>query len=85
MSQDKRQHVRTKFNANVTLSHQQQRFQLKTGDISDGGAYILHQGSELPAVGEVVDVQVQGMGGEAPIVKMAVVRADKEGIGLKFL
>lgn len=83
----KRQHVRTKLRAEVKLSHPQVGdLKLHTGDISDGGAYIFAEGNELPKVGEVVNVQVQGMGGgEAPVVKMRIVRLDKEGIGLEFI
>ena len=59
---------------------------LQTGDISDGGAYVYTGEHPIPAVGEIVSVQVQGMGqGEAPEVKMKVVRSDKHGIGLAFV
>ena len=59
---------------------------LHTGDISDGGAYIFTEGNSLPKVGELVSVQVQGMGsGEAPVQNMRIVRIDKEGIGLEFV
>lgn len=83
----KRKHVRTKLRAEVKLSHPEiGDLKLHTGDISDGGAYILAEGHELPKVGEVVNVQVQGMGGgEAPVVKMRIVRLDREGIGLEFI
>jgi hypothetical protein len=61
-------------------------FNLHTSDISDEGAFILSEGNELPGVGEVVTVQVQGLPmDDAPIVEMQVVRVDKDGIGLKYL
>jgi len=84
---NKRQSVRTKLRATVTLTHPEVgQLQLHTGDISDGGAFIFNEGNELPSIDEIVEVQVQGMGtGEAPIVKMQVVRIDKNGVGLKFI
>ena len=84
---NKRQHIRTKLRADVKLSHPEVGdLILHTGDISDGGAYILAEGNSLPALGELVTVQVQGMGGgDAPMVSMKVVRLDKDGIGLEFV
>lgn len=84
---NKRQHIRTKLRAGVKLSHPEVGdLILHTGDISDGGAYILAEGNSLPALGELVTVQVQGMGGgDAPMVSMKVVRLDKDGIGLEFV
>ena len=84
---NKREHVRTKLRADVKLSHPEiGDLNLHTGDISDGGAYILAEGNSLPPIGETVSVQVQGMGdGDAPIVKMKVVRLDNDGVGLAFV
>lgn len=83
---NKRQHVRNKLHAEVKLSHPEVGdLKLHTGDISDGGAYIYTDGSKLPSIGELVDVQVQGMGGEAPTVKMRIVRLDQKGMGLEFV
>lgn len=86
-NKNKRKSVRTKLRAEVKLSHPQVGdIKLHTGDISDGGAYIFSEGQSIPKVGEVVLVQVQGIGGgEAPVVKMRIVRIDKEGIGLEFV
>ena len=83
---NKRSHIRTKLSASVKLTHPKVgEFSLYTGDISDGGAYVLAQNTP-PMLGEVVSLQMQGIGGdEAPILKMRVVRADKEGIGLEFI
>ena len=83
---NKRKHIRTKLRADVTLSHPGMGdLSLHTGDFSDGGVYIFSDGQELPVMGELVNVQVQGMaGGEAPILKMRIVRIDKKGIGLQF-
>jgi hypothetical protein len=79
--------VRTKLRAGVTLTHPDVGdLKLHTVDVSDTGAFILSEGNQLPVVGELVTVQVQGMGGEeAPLVKMKVARVDKNGIGLQFV
>jgi len=84
---NQRQHIRTKLRAAVKLSHPKVGdLKLQTSDISDGGAYILSEGNPLPNIGEIVHVQVLGMGGdEAPLVKMKIVRNDSRGIGLEFV
>ena len=59
---------------------------LGTKDISDGGIFLVHDEVEyLPPVGSVVDVQVQELAIEAPVVKMEVVRTAGDGIGLRFV
>lgn len=82
-----RKHVRTRLRAAVKLSHPAMGdFTLHTRDISDSGAYIFCEPDKRPAIGELVDVQVQGLpGGDAPIVKMRVVRLDDAGMGLEFV
>ena len=82
-----REHIRTKLRADIKLSHPDVGdLNLHTENISDGGAYILAEGNKLPQVGELVQVQVQGMGsGEAPVLTMKVVRTDGDGMGLEFL
>lgn len=87
VDKNKRVAVRTKLQAQVKLSHPAVGdVKLRTGDISDTGAYILAEGHAMPGVGECVNVQVQGMGsGEAPVVKMRIVRIDNKGIGLEFV
>lgn len=84
---NQRRFVRTPLRASVTLSHPETGvLRLHTCDISDGGAYILAEGHRLPEPGEIVEVQVQGLpGGDAPVVKMRVVRMDPEGVGLEFI
>ena len=83
----RRRCVRTKLRAAVKISHPEVGdLKLHTADISDGGAYIFSEGNSVPAVGEIVNVQLQGIGdGEAPIVKMKIVRLDNSGMGLEFL
>ena len=73
--------------ADVKVTHPKVgELSLKTGDISDGGAYILASDKSELEIGQVVTVQVQGLGsGEAPAVKMQIVRTDKDGIGLAFV
>lgn len=87
VDKDKRVAVRTKLRAEVKLSHPEVgEVDLHTSDISDSGAYILVGGKSVPDVGECVSVQVQGMGGgDAPVVKMRIVRMDNKGIGLEFV
>lgn len=82
-----RKFPRTRLRAEVTLVHPEVGQQCShTRDISEGGAFIFSDGLATPKVGDVVDVQVQGLPGEpAPIVPMQVVRIDADGIGLAFL
>ena len=82
-----RRYVRTRLRALVKLSHPRLGdVSAHTRDISDGGAFVLAEGQLLPALGEIVEVQVQGLpGGDAPVVRMRVVRIDKEGVGLQFV
>ncbi len=82
-----RRYVRTRLRAAVKLIHPQiGDVAAHTRDISDGGAFVLAEGQELPALGEIVEVQVQGLpGDDAPVVRMRVVRIDREGVGLQFV
>ena len=84
---EQRKSVRTPFTAVVKLTHMESgEFILRTGNISDTGIYVLSEGKEVPAVGQEVAVQVQGLPGpDAPVLNMRVVREDKEGIGLAHL
>jgi hypothetical protein len=86
-SQNNRRYPRTRLRAEVKLKHPEVGEQHShTRDISEGGAFVLHEGIALPALGEIIEVQVQGMPGEtAPIVRMQVVRIDRDGIGLEFI
>jgi hypothetical protein len=82
-----RTHVRTRLTMVVKLTHPVMgEFILNTGDISDGGAYVYAKDAPLPGIGEIVDIQVQGLpDGLAPVVKMRVARVDKTGIGMAYL
>ncbi len=87
MSEYKRAATRTTLRAGVKLSHPDVgELDLFTGNISDTGAYILTDDNGPVKVGEIVSVQVTGMGGgDAPVVKMRVVRSDAKGVGLEFV
>jgi hypothetical protein len=82
-----RKYPRTRLRAEVKLSHPKVGEQrTHTRDISEGGAFIMGEGIVLPEIGDVVEVQVQGLPGEAaPVVSMRVIRIDKEGVALQFL
>lgn len=85
--ENNRRFPRTRLRAEVKLNHPAAGEQLShTRDISEGGAFVLNEGITLPALGEIIEVQVQGMPGEsAPVVRMKVVRIDREGVGLEFI
>lgn len=87
MSDNNRDKIRTPLRAEVKLNHPEVGdLKLHTKDISDTGAFILAEGNELPTIGELVSIQVQGMGGgDAPVVQMRIVRLDNDGIGLEFV
>jgi hypothetical protein len=82
-----RKFPRTRLRAEVKLSHPKVGEQHShTRDISEGGAFIMAEGIVLPEIGDVVEVQVQGLPGEAaPVVRMRVIRIDKEGVALEFV
>ena len=86
-TENNRRSPRTRLRAEVKLNLPtvgEQR--THTRDISEGGAFVLNEGIEAPALGEIIEVQVQGLPGEAaPVVRMKVVRIDRDGIGLAFI
>lgn len=84
---DRRNFIRTAMSMDVKLSHAELgEYLLKIGDISDGGAYVYTEDRPLPGVGEIVDIQVQGLpDGMAPVVKMRIRRIDKNGAGMSYL
>jgi hypothetical protein len=57
----------------------------ETRDISDGGVFLVTGDKEMPPLGTIVEGQVQGMADDAPILKMEIVRAESDGIGLRFV
>ena len=84
MSSDRRRYLRTKFDSRVTIEHPQHGIgTFHTGDVSDGGLFLENGPFEL-ALGDTVTVQIQGVPGEAPLVKVTVVRRVPGGYGLQF-
>jgi PilZ domain len=82
--ENRRQFQRTRFASRVKVDHPERGSgTFTTGDLSDGGIY-LEQGPFELEIGAVVDVQMQGLAIEAPIVRMLVVRRDAMGYGLRF-
>ena len=86
-SNNNRRFPRTRLRAEVKLNHPETGEQIShTRDISEEGAFVMNEGINLPAIGEIIEVQVQGLPGEAaPVVRMRIVRVDREGIGLEFV
>lgn len=87
MTYEQRKHPRTQVPMRVSLkfSEEGQLFAV-TRDISEGGIFLLLEQETMPQVGDVVRVQVQGMGdGEAPWVRMKVVREEASGLGLMII
>lgn len=87
LEENKRKYVRTPVKLRVKLIKGiSDELILKTANISDGGIFLEMEGSPMPEVGDEVDVQVQGIGGgDAPIVKMKVMRQTPDGVGLAFI
>lgn len=85
--ENNRRFPRTRLRAEVKLNHPAAGEQkTHTRDISEGGAFVINEGLTLPALGEIIEVQVQGLPGDsAPVVRMKVVRIDREGVGLEFV
>jgi len=85
MDSDKRQHTRTPLTTRIKLTHPAVgELVLRTRDLSHGGLFVYKDGHRLPAVGTVVEVQVQDTPHEAPVVRMEIVREDDEGLGMQF-
>jgi len=84
--QNKRQHVRTAVSIKVRIWHDSiGSVVLATRDVSDGGVFLVTEGTEIPPVGTILEGQVQGPVDDLPIVRMEVVRVESRGIGLRFV
>ncbi|MDX1635732.1 MAG: PilZ domain-containing protein [Marinobacter sp.] len=82
---DRREHIRTALNAKVSVTHPELgRRIFSTRDISDGGIFIVVEDEYAPALGDRVEVQVQGLPVPAPVLQMVVVRRSVDGFGLQF-
>jgi PilZ domain len=81
---ERRLNVRTKFESRVKITHPVHGEEIvRTGDVSDGGIYV-RAGNIPMALGEIVTVQIQDVPGDAPIIRMRVMRCDSRGYGLRF-
>jgi hypothetical protein len=56
----------------------------QTRDLSDGGVYVKHPELSALPLGTLVTGQVQDLPIEAPVLQMEVMRADADGVGLRF-
>lgn len=84
-AEDRREHIRTALNAKVSVTHPEFEPRLfSTRDISDGGIFIVVEDDFSPAVGDRVQVQVQGLPVPAPVLEMVIVRKTVDGFGLQF-
>lgn len=84
---DKRREPRLGIRLEVELQLEGESASLHTRDLSNNGVFIETDQQQLPAVGTIVYIRLkQGFQeGEAPLVKAQIVRADGDGIALKFL
>lgn len=83
---NKRQHIRHPLQVDIKISHPAIGEKLvKSKDISDGGLFILTEPEGMPSPGEIVMGQVQGPIADAPLLKMKIVRTEKEGLGLQYV
>lgn len=83
---NQRNQVRTPFKGRIKISHSSfGELLAQTINLSDTGVYVQHPAlSDLP-VGAEVTGQLQDLPFEAPMLRMAVVRVDAEGAGLRFI
>jgi hypothetical protein len=83
---ERRESLRTPLRMKVKVVHQELGvMMLHTQDVSDNGVYILCDDQSIPPLGDLIDVQIQGLPQEAPIVKARIVRVDMDGMGLEFV
>lgn len=86
MSDNKRKYPRYPMAVSVRIEHPAIGEKIvKTRNISDGGIFLIIDPSEMPAVGEIVRGQVQGMIENPPVLEMEIVRTEPDGLGLRFI
>ena len=86
MSDNRRRHPRYPINADVLVRHPDIGEKIvKTRNVSDGGVFLITEPTAMPAIGEIVFGQVQGMIDNPPLIKMEIVRTEFDGIGLQFI
>lgn len=84
--QNRRRHPRVPMTVRVKISHPSIGEKIvKTKNISDSGLFVLVEPGDMPAVGEVVVGQVQGMLDDPPSLRMEIVRVEPDGLGLRFV
>lgn len=83
---DRRLHPRTAMSAKVKVIHETLGdYIFSTRDISDGGVFIVLDAEIFePSIGDLVQVQVQGLPMPAPVLEMVVIRKTIDGYGLEF-
>ena len=85
MTKNKRGHIRHPISVDVKIMHPTIGEKIvKTKNLSDSGLFIIVEPTEMPPIGEIIQGQIQGMD-DAPVVKMVIVRIEKEGMGLQFI
>ncbi|MDO3387371.1 PilZ domain-containing protein [Gilvimarinus sp. SDUM040013] len=83
---DKRDHLRTPMVCQIKICHEQLgELLVKTRDISEGGVFVILDSDHNLPIGARVTGQIQGLLDDAPVVDMEVVRAEPEGVGLRFI
>lgn len=85
--EDKRSSVRTTMKSRVRVCHDSfGALETHIRDLSDGGVFLYTPTGVEIEPGSILSVQLLGLpGGEGPQLKMEVVRADPEGVGLRFV
>ncbi|AYC30873.1 PilZ domain-containing protein [Pseudomonas cavernae] len=82
---NQRQYPRTPLKCRIKICHPSfGELIAQTRDLSDGGVYIKHADLLALPPGTLVSGQVQDLPIAAPILQMRVMRADGEGVGLRF-
>lgn len=90
MSQEKRKFIRREVSFEVELGIPSGEMHIvRTRDVSEGGVFVLLNGTPRPVIGEVVTVKLtenaKQSGETFPSDDAVVVRQEEEGIGLAFI
>ena len=88
-SSELRRHLRIGLVVEIELTLPGQKAaNVLTKNISDGGLFLVVDGTQLPAIGTEVKVRLKnqlGDGEEPPVNRAMVVRHEPDGIGLEFI
>lgn len=84
--QNRRSTVRTPLSVTVMVyGDGVEPMRVRTRDISDGGVFLVMDPPH-PAAGEILRIQVVGLGaGDGPVVEVRVMRSIREGIGCAYM